>query len=342
MSETKKRSVCIAGAGAMGIMTGYHLALAGADISLLVRERNRERLSRPQLLYCYDDHSMKTFSGYDLITDPGELTARSFDFIVITLDANSLRAEAGRKMVEAIGRSCRGTSTGVVLGSVGLDLRSWFLECSGLSEQQVTDGVLTLFACEERRASMPVLPGVRVELRDQADYGYRHVTGSGFAVDSAAPEVAQDFSRFYDRCQVSRCAIMSPEDYRLQFAIFGAVMAMELLDWSAPGDIDPADPTWVLGIEAMREIQRLSIYGDYGVAVSEQTGARNVLDSFRQMEEDARPFDFAAFFRYHHGGKVSGQDYDILREALQLGKADSAPMPALSELIDRLEANNHA
>ncbi|MEW1873284.1 hypothetical protein AB0420_35300 [Streptomyces caelestis] len=48
------------------------------------------------MLYSYDDHSLKTYSGYQLLTDPCELAGTAFAFIVITLDAAALRAEAAR------------------------------------------------------------------------------------------------------------------------------------------------------------------------------------------------------------------------------------------------------
>jgi ketopantoate reductase len=63
MTKTSTPSVCIVGAGSMGVSTGYHLSLAGAAVTFLVRPHRQEQLSRPQVLYSYDDHSLKTFSG---------------------------------------------------------------------------------------------------------------------------------------------------------------------------------------------------------------------------------------------------------------------------------------
>jgi ketopantoate reductase len=103
MTKTSTPSVCIVGAGSMGVSTGYHLSLAGAAVTFLVRPHRQEQLSRPQVLYSYDDHSLKTFSGYELLTDPAELAGTSFDFLVITLDGAALRAEAGQRLVDEIG-----------------------------------------------------------------------------------------------------------------------------------------------------------------------------------------------------------------------------------------------
>jgi hypothetical protein len=116
-----------------------------------------------------------------------------------------------------------------------------------------------------------------------------------------------------------------------------AVLAgWELLGWPAAADVDPADPTWRLGIDAMREIQRLPSFGPAGRAVSERTSADGVLGFFRDMERELLPLDLAAFNAYHHGGKVNNQDHEILREALQRGETEGADMPALRQLIARL------
>ncbi|MEU1213389.1 hypothetical protein ACFYSH_28295 [Streptomyces sp. NPDC005791] len=74
-----------------------------------------------------------------------------------------------------------------------------------------------------------------------------------------------------------------------------------------------------------------------GRAASEQTTAEGVLEFFRQMEKDALPLDLAAFNAYHHGGKVNGQDHEILREALGRGEAEGVQMPALRTLTARLQ-----
>lgn len=336
MNNLNNASVCIVGAGSVGVLAGYHLDLAGADVTYLVRPHRQEQLSRPQVLYSYDDHSLKTYSGYNLITDPAKLAGTSFDFVIITLDGASLRAEAGQKVVDEIGRAFRDTSTAVILSSVGIDLRSWFLEQSGLADTQVTHGGLANLAYEAKSVTMPVHPGVKPDLLEKADYAYRHLSPFGFSVDLSAPQVAHDFAALYDRSRVSQCSVISVEDYKAPVAAFPPLVAWELLGWPAVVDIDPADETWRLGAEAMREFQRLSIFGPTGLTASEQTNAEGVLGFFRQMEENALPLDLAAFNSYHHGSKVNSQDHEILREALSLGEAEGVEMPALCALIARL------
>jgi hypothetical protein len=318
----------------MGVLTGYHLQLAGAAVTFLVRPHRLEQLSRPQALYSYDDQSLKTYSGYDLMTDPAKLSGTSFDFVVITLDGLALRAEAGQKLADEIGRAFRGTSTAVIIGSVGIGLRSWFLERSGLAETQVTNGVLYSLVYEVPPATIPLHPGVKSDLLAKADYAYRHFTPSGFAVDLSAPQVAHDFAALYDRNGVSQCSIISVDEHKASVAFFAPLMAWHLLKWPAAVDIDSTDETWRLGIEAMREFQQLSVCGS--LAATEQADAEAVLRFFREQEENTLPLDLAAFYKYHHGGKVNNQDHELLREALSHGKAEGAEVPALRALIARL------
>lgn len=317
----------------MGIITGYHLSLAGAAITYLVRPKRREALSRPQVLYSFDDNSLKTYSGYELLTDPSELSGTTFDFVVITLDGNALQADAGKRLVDEMGRAFRGTKTAVILGSVGVDLRTSFLARSGLAETQVTNAVLNLVCYEAQAMTMPVHAGAKQDLLAQADYAYVHPTTAGFTVDLSAPEVAHGFAELYDRSGVPGCSIVPAEQFRLNPAYFAILAAWELLDWPAASSIDPSSKLWQLGTAAMREMQRLSIFGEAGRAASDSASAEGILAFFRQMEAGALPFDFAEFNRYHHGGKVNAQDHAILREALSLGEAEGVDMPALRSLI---------
>jgi hypothetical protein len=159
---------------------------------------------------------------------------------------------------------------------------------------------------------------------------------SDFYVDPSAPQVAHGFAALYHRCGVSKCNVLPAEEVRLRVAIFASLAARELLGWPVTANIDLADETWQLGTEAMREIQRLPMYGQTSVAASESTDAETILEFHRQIEKDAMPLDLAAFNRYHHGGKVNGQDHQLLREALALEEAQGADMPALGALVARL------
>ncbi|KAF9772896.1 hypothetical protein IL306_009370 [Fusarium sp. DS 682] len=69
----------------------HHLQLSGAKICYLIRPHRAKDLQNRQILYCHDDNSLKTFEGYDYITDPSELFIRGFDYIILALDGAALR-----------------------------------------------------------------------------------------------------------------------------------------------------------------------------------------------------------------------------------------------------------
>jgi ketopantoate reductase PanE/ApbA-like protein len=334
MSGSHPTSVVVVGAGSMGVVAGHQLSLAGASVTFLVRPHRLEQLSRPQLLFTYGDNSLTSLTGYDVLTDPADLSGTPVDLVFLMLDGASLRAEAGHTLVKEIGRAFRGTTTGVVLGAVGLGGRAWFLEETGLAESQVTLGRPTGLIHEVGAANLPVLSGVRADLLTQADFAYRQLSPVDFTVADTAPQVAGDVTALFASHKRGSCATVSQQHYALQDTVFPVLAAWELLGWREVSELDPADPTWQLGVAAMREVQRLPQFGAAGVAASEATDAPGLLHAFQALAAASHPMAFSAFNAYHHGGKVNVQDHDYLRDALQQGAADGRDMPALRTLLD--------
>ncbi len=226
MTNTTAASVCIVGAGAMGVFMGRDLIRSGVEVTFLVRPHRREQLARPQALYSWDDHSLERYSGYEVITDAEEQSATTFDFVVVTLDGASLRAPAGIELAAAIGRAYRGTTTGVILGAIGLEVRPWFLEKSGLSEDQVIMGSTAEALIYEVPAATIPLGSADAELLAQADYAYRHLSPVSFTVDDSAPELAAAFAALYAGPDVYPAKIVPAEGFALRPA--GAAMLFAL------------------------------------------------------------------------------------------------------------------
>lgn len=336
MVDTSDKSVCIVGAGSAGIITGYHLALADAAVTYLVRPHGQERLSRPQVLYSYDSNTLGTFSDFQVMTDAGELDGKSFDFVFLTIDGAALQSDSGQALTDDLGRAFRDTSTGIIIAGQGIGLRQWFLERSGLSEEQVTMGGIGSFVYEAQAVTLPLHPGVRTDLLAKADYAYRHYSPAGFLIDMSSPKVARDFAALWDRNGRNTCNVVSVDDYVIPSAMICLTLSLRLLGWPAMRDVDPSSEQWRLGTDAMREMLHLSLYGDAGIAASERTDAESAWKSFRQTEEDSLPFDHVGFLHYHHGEKLYRQNVQTIREALARGQAQGLDMPALQELIDRL------
>ena len=331
-----KNSVCIVGAGSMGIFTGYSLQLAGAEITFLVRPGRLEKLSEPQKLYSYDDQSVKIFSGYDIITDPSMLSGKAYRFIIITLDGASLLTEDGKKLVDEIGKNFKNTSTGIVIGSIGVENKKWFIERSGLNEDQVINGALGSLIYESFAVTLPTNPEIDALALANTDYGYRHYSPIGFIIDNSSEKVAQEFAELYDQNGISKVGIIPVSATRLFPATMAILAAWELLDWPATDKIDPYGEIWQLGTEASKEFQRLQMFGQAGIDASKETSAEGLLEGFRKMEKDTWPLDLAEFNRYHHGKKVNFQDHEILKKGLAMGQAEGLSMPALASLVERL------
>src|SRR6266700_274025 len=93
-----KPSVLIVGAGAVGLAVGYHLSLAEASITFLVRPGRSAACASPQHLYCYDDAELKTFAGYSVVENVAELAEMRFQFVIVTLDGrHGLAAQPWRR-----------------------------------------------------------------------------------------------------------------------------------------------------------------------------------------------------------------------------------------------------
>ncbi|MFM9589984.1 ketopantoate reductase family protein [Streptomyces scabiei] len=326
----------IVGAGSVGVLAGYDLSRAGADVTFLVRPHRREQLARPQALYSYNDHTLHHFSDYDVITDPAELSQRTADFLIVTLDGAALRAEAGLRLVSEIGRAYRGTDTKVVLATIGLQVQSWFVQQSGLADDQVALGSTGALIHEVSAAKLPLDPTVDKDLIATADYAFSHTSPAGFILEDSSPELTAAFTSLHSGEGVPAAVSMPAGQLALAAALLAPMLAWSLLGWRPLQEIDLDDETWQVGVESTREIQRLSVFGEAGRAAAEETDAASVTGFLRQQAQDCMPIDLAAFNAYHHGGKVNRQDIEFFQQARRLAADDGAATPALDILVERL------
>lgn len=341
MDKQHGPQVLIIGAGSMGILIGYHLSLAGADISFLIRPHRAPALDHPQVLYSYDDNHLKEYRDYTYITDPTEIVGKTLDYIVITLNGASLRSTVGQQLVKTIGQAAQGTNTKIILGSVFIDLRPWFLRLSGLADEQVTNGCLHAHAYPTASVTLPEHEGVQPELIAKADIAYTESLGQGLCLDDSSPAVANSFALIYNSCGCSRCIIQPAAEFALAgpplFAVFAAC---DLLNWPTFKDIDINGEVWVLAVAAMREIQSLRVHGEAGQQAASVTTASGLVASMAAWEKQMLPLDLAAFNRYQHGEKVVEQDRELLATCISLGEEEGKPMSALKELVRRLQTRH--
>jgi len=338
MTNSTASRVLIVGAGSIGMIFGYHLSLANAHVTYLVRPARVERLSRPQTLYCYDDNSLKHFEGYSVISDHAGIAEGKFDYILLTLDGASLQSEDGVKLTKAIGKAVQGTDTKVIQGSMFFDSQRWFKDVSGLRDDQFTSAYFAILAYAPNAVTLPLHGQSDPDLLAQSDLAYSDRMDVGFFIADNTPAIANGFADLYNASGVSKAAVVPAAGFAMYanaiFALFGGC---ELLDWPKFSDIDPSDDVWQLAVAAMKEIQALSIHGEAGRQAADATTEAGVLEEQRAIEKKMWPLDLQAFNRFHHGGKVNTQDRAILSASLAAGRAENKEMPALRELLGRLE-----
>ncbi|KAI2619042.1 hypothetical protein GGS26DRAFT_595520 [Hypomontagnella submonticulosa] len=340
MSEHPKTRILIIGAGSMGIVTGYYLGLAGADVTFLVRPHRAETLSRPQILYCYDDNKLKEYQGYTYIANPSEMVGANYDYIVIALDGASLRNETGLSLVKTIGEAARGTNTKVILGSIFFDLRTWFLQASGLAEEQVTNGHLDVHVYATKDLKLPPQAPADPELIAKADFAYTDKLEAGFTVDDSSLPVANGFAEIWNAAGISPCAVKPALECAVAInPLFPVFAACELMNWPKFQDIGNKGELWSLVVASVKEIQGLSIHGELGQKAAKETTEAGLAASLAAWEKHMLPLDLQAFNRFHHGKKLTAQGREHLGVCLSYGAAEGKPMSALRELMKRVKDN---
>ena len=332
-------NILIVGAGAMGIITGFILDRAGASVTFLIRPNRKEGLSRPQVLYCYDDVSLKHFAGYGVITSPAEIARDAYDFVILTIDGTALRSPEGELLVRAIGDAARGTKTKVLIGTIGINLRPGFLRLSCLAQDQVFNGGLYILVYQADRVSLPVHPPTDPELLARANFAYRHAAEAGIFVDDSALLAANRFAEIWNASGMTRCVVLGEQEYSARVpAVFPMFAACDIMGWPSAAVLATDPELWELAAQAVREVQGLGVNGEAGKKAQEVTTAEGLLQMCRQLEEETWPLDLWAFNRFHHGGKVFEQDVQLLEDCVALGEAEGQPMSALKELIGRVRA----
>jgi ketopantoate reductase PanE/ApbA-like protein len=330
-------AVLIVGAGATGFPVGYHLGLAGADVTFLVRRGKAASVTAPRRLYCYDDATLKTFADYQVVDDVGDLERTDFDYVLITFDGHVSRTPAGVETLRAVGDVVRPTDAVVIMCGFGMGVREHHLEVLGIAGDRLLHGFVGMLA-HQSDADLPVHPPTDPVELARSVIAYRH-PGSrvGFRLDTGNPRAARSFAALYDRSGVSRCARMSKQlDAILCTVAFPVYAACELSGWADFATVSADKELWGLACRAQREIASLPSYGWRGKLVAAALGPRVTRRMHLKAERTNLPLDYQAFNRFHHGGKVRAQDHESLRDTLVEGRRQGHAMPALDALLQRL------
>ncbi len=328
----------------MGLIAGYHLSLAGADVTFLVRPARLQALRSPQILYCHNDGQLKQFSEYQAISSADEIKTESLEFVLVTLDGASARAPDGCELLRSIGQAIHANGAKLIIGGVGVGLLEHTIAMTGLPPERVLQGVLGLLSYQVAAAKLPVQPPERAEQIERAGMAYVQFPSKvGFIMEGRHVESAKAFAALYERCGVSRCSVINSKLFNvLTNSPFPIFAISEIAGWPPIGDLAKNRELWQLNTRAQAEIARLKQHGWVGKLVALVLTDRMQLKLNQKIERDALPLDFQAFNRFHHGGKVQAQDIEIMQNCVAVGISQGFAMSALKEVLVRLDAHKQA
>lgn len=328
--------VAVVGAGAMGVVTGYHFHRAGAEVTFVVRPERLGRTPASFALYSYDDGSLEDFTSFNVIAGPAALDAIAPEFVVLTPDGAALADAAGRGMLRELGAAVRDQDAVVVVGAVGIGVRDLVVAETELPDDRVVAGLFAMLAHQVAGFDLPVHPPTDAALLARADFAYRHLNEGGFLLETRNARAAEQFVRLYDRCGIARCFTATPEHFAMM--IHESAPINLLVGLGRPvADIAAKDADlWALTTEAMRAILGLAEHGEAGSEAARALTAESVLAGQKALEAAARPLDYAAFNAGHHGAKVHAADVAMMRGCIARGEAEGRDMTAVRQLLQRL------
>ncbi len=339
MSETSKRIV-IVGAGAMGVATGYHLSLAGAEITYLVRPASLSKLPSTLTLYSYDDGENHRFGGYQVISDAAKMADINPDFVLLTLDGASLSNDEGKALLAQIGAAIHNTDATLIMGAVGIGLRELTVEATGLPDDRVISGMIALVAYKTAGVDLPVHEPTDPAKLKAADFAFRHLNEGGFLLESRNEKAAARFAEVFDKSGIGKCFVVPSDEFGVQTrGIMPIFITSQILGWPTP-DALYADALWPITVEAVRAIQGLPEHGEAGKAAAGGTNAEGLAGIWGYLSSAALPLDWQAFNAYHHGEKVNSADVQLLKACIERGKAGGHDMSAVQEIVVKWEARH--
>ncbi|HEX8420257.1 MAG TPA: TSUP family transporter [Sphingomonas sp.] len=336
-TTTPHPKVLIVGAGAMGLTLGYHLHLAAASVTYLVRPGRVAELSRPHVLYSYDDAQLKSFSDYAVASEIEAATASQPDYVIVTLDGASTRSAEGTALLRELGAAISATDAILIGGGVGLGLRDHYVATTGLADKRIMMATLGSLAYQVDRVDLPVHPPTDATLLGRADIAYRHYGKAGLMVENRDPAAARRLAALYDGCGVARCMAIEPHLLAMisesPFAIF---TASELMGWPSAASLAKNKPLWRLAVKAVQEVVRMKHRGWRGKVAGIMLRRSVVSKIWGSIEKASRPLDFQAFNAFHHGRKVGKQDIEIMEACVAQGERNGQSMASLKRLLAML------
>jgi Ketopantoate reductase PanE/ApbA len=342
MTENKP-SVLIVGAGALGMVTGYHLSLAGASVVFLVRPARLAAVQAPQMLYCYDDGQLKEYKNYRAIATVAEVAAQRFDYVLVTFDGATCRSAEGSQLLRELADAIRPMTAQMIICGVGVGLREHYLQTTKLAEERLMEGTLGSLSHQVAGANLPIHPPTDRDKLARATMAYHHFPNKvGFNIAARPAKAAREFAALYNRCGISRCGVLKVTLNNIMGnAFFPLTAVSEMAGWPQADALAANKPLWSLCVNAQKEIIGLPQHGLTGKLVRLLVSEKMLYKLVSKLEKESLPLDFHAFNRFHHGAKVQAQDIQVMENCVKSGESQGQPMSALKELLEKYRAHRN-
>lgn len=334
--------ILIVGAGAGGLVTGYHFALSGVDVTFYVRPGRLEEMNhKPKRLYCYEDHEVKLFDEYTTVCDMSEAVAEKFDYVLTTLDGNAMHSSEGMTLLRDLGNAIQATNAVFVCLGAAADIEEFIVKHTGIPIERCLFGSFSLLSHNVPLPGQHFDESIDQEGLASCVFAYTHLGGgnAGLMLTRTNRELALELAQVYGRSGVSTCTVLP--NLRVAdcttFLLSPAFVAFIVEGWPEPEAMYKTD-TWQLAQKASMEIVALPQHGFLGKVIAALGGPLNLLTKMWDgTANSAAPLDFHAFNKFHHGGKVMAQDIDISRDLLSREEGRGRKLPMLRRLIERLD-----
>lgn len=315
--------VLIVGGGVVGQIYGFHLARAGAEVTLLARPAHAEKLRRGVVLYPLNRKKPEQsepvrWTGFRVLTEMAEVARESWDQVYLTMSSTGLRrGDWFAELVKALGP----TPT-VVMLQPGPEDRSFVLR--HLPREQLVQGTITVIGYQAP------LPGETRFAEPGVAYWFPTLAASPMTGDKARLRpVLQALKR--GGLPAKRDPNVDADAMWSAAAFMPLLVVLEEAGWSLrevrrPARLRKARDAGREAVAAMarhRGLRRpLHLY------VGLQTP---VLMAVVLMAPAVMPFDLEAYLRAHFT-KVGDQTRDFVRYFRAVARAQGVPDRGLTSL----------
>jgi hypothetical protein len=316
----KAMNVLIVGAGAVGVVYGRHLQMAGAKLSFYVREKYVEQVQSGMIVYPLNEHKdwkPVKFQEYEVLSTVEQVKKERFDQVWLAVSSTAIRAEWLDPFIEACGDAT------IVSLTPGLEDYEFLVK--GIPAERLCSGLITFISYQAPLATETIEPaGIA--------YWFPPLSKNPF---SGPAEPVKQLVSFLNKggCPAKKLKDTNAASAMPSSMLMPHLVALEGADWSFKG-LRNSD-LLKLGSKAARQAMAIA-----GKKVGKSPWYRGAicpltLRMIMGMAPRVIPFDIETYLRYHFT-KVGDQTRLYIDTYLKYGEEYQMPHDAIQELKDRV------